>query len=70
MRAARRWWSPSIRSARSPDRSTHDLYHWRHLIENFFCKLKEFKRIALRACKTDASFAAMIYAAATILNTR
>ena len=41
------------------------LYHWRHLIENFFCKLKEFKRIALRACKTDASFAAMIYAAAT-----
>ncbi len=47
-----------------------DLYHWRHLIENFFCKLKEFKRIALRACKTDASFAAMIYAAVTILNTR
>ena len=47
-----------------------DLYQWRHLIENFFCKLKEFKRIALRACKTDASFAAMIYAAATILNTR
>ena len=26
-----------------------DLYQWRHLIENFFCKLKEFKRIALRA---------------------
>jgi transposase len=47
-----------------------DLYQWRHLIENFFCKLKEFKRIALRACKTDESFAAMIYAAATILNTR
>lgn len=22
---------------------------WRHLIENFFCKLKEFKRIAMRA---------------------
>ena len=47
-----------------------DLYKWRHLIENFFCKLKEFKRIALRACKTDESFAAMIYAAATVLNTR
>jgi transposase len=47
-----------------------DLYRWRHLIENFFGKLKDFKRIALRACKTDASFAAMIYAAATILNTR
>jgi len=23
-----------------------DVYKWRHLIENFFCKLKEFKRIA------------------------
>jgi hypothetical protein len=25
----------------------------RHLIENFFCKLKEFKRIAIRRDKTD-----------------
>jgi transposase len=47
-----------------------DLYKWRHLIENFFGKLKDFKRIALRACKTDASFAAMIYAAATIINSQ
>ena len=38
----------------------------RHLIENFFCKLKEFKRIALRADKTDQSFAAMIHLAAVI----
>ena len=30
-------------------------YKWRHLIENFFGKLKEFKPIALRADKTDAS---------------
>ena len=47
-----------------------DLYRWRHLIENFFGKLKDFKRIAPRACKTDASFAAMIYAAATIINSQ
>lgn len=26
-----------------------EMYKWRHLIENFFCKLKEFKRIAVRA---------------------
>ena len=37
-----------------------DIYKWRHLIENFFCKLKEFKRIAIRSDKTDTSFAAMI----------
>ena len=47
-----------------------DIYKWRHLIENFFCKLKEFKRIALRADKTDQSFEAMIYLAAAIINSR
>lgn len=47
-----------------------DLYNWRHLIENFFCKLKEFKRIAMRACKTDRSFSAMIYLAAAVINSR
>ena len=47
-----------------------ELYKWRHLIENFFCKLKEFKRIAMRACKTDHSFAAMIHLAAAVINSR
>jgi transposase len=47
-----------------------ELYTWRHLIENFFCKLKEFKRIALRSDKTDQSFAAMIYACAALINSR
>ncbi len=47
-----------------------EIYKWRHLIENFFCKLKEFKRIAMRAEKTDRSFSAMIYLAAAVLNSR
>ena len=47
-----------------------EMYKWRHLIENFFCKLKEFKRIALRADKTDQSFAAMIPLAAAVINSR
>ena len=47
-----------------------EMYKWRHLIENVFCKLKEFKCIALRADKTDQSFQAMIYLAATIINSR
>ena len=47
-----------------------EIYKWRHLIENFFCKLKEFKRIAMRACKTDKSFRAMIYLAAAAINSR
>src|SRR3712207_3276482 len=28
-----------------------EMYKWRHLIENFFCKLKEFKRIACAPTK-------------------
>jgi len=47
-----------------------EMYKWRHLIENFFCKLKEFKRIAMRADKTDESFEAMIYLAAAVINSR
>ena len=47
-----------------------ELYKWRHLIENFFCKLKEFKRIAMRADKTDQSFAANIHLAAAVINSR
>jgi transposase len=45
-----------------------EMYKWRHLIENFFCKLKEFKRIAMRADKTDQSFAAHL--AAAVINSR
>lgn len=47
-----------------------EMYKWRHLIENFFCKLKEFKRIAMRADKTDSSFAAIIHLAAAVINSR
>ena len=47
-----------------------EIYKWRHLIENFFCNLKEFKRIAMRADKTDQSFAAIIHLAAAVINSR
>ena len=47
-----------------------EIYKWRHLIENFFCKLKEFKRIAMRVDKTDHSFAAMIHLAAAVINSK
>jgi transposase len=47
-----------------------EMYKWRHLIENFFCKLKEFKRIAMRADKTDQSFQAMIHLVAAVINSR
>jgi len=45
-------------------------YQWRHLVENFFCKIKQFRRIATRYDKTDASFAAMINLVGSVLATR
>jgi Domain of unknown function (DUF4118) len=35
-------------------------YKWRHLVENFFCSIKAFRRIATRYEKTDKCFAAII----------
>jgi transposase len=55
---------------RAPRKIDAEVYKWRHLIENFFGKLKEFKRIAMRACKTDNSFSALIYACAAVINSR
>lgn len=47
-----------------------EMYKWRHLIENLFAKLKEFKALALRSEKTDRNFASMIYACAAVINSR
>jgi transposase len=47
-----------------------EMYKWRHLVENYFCKLKEFKRVAFRSDKTDKSYSAMIYLSATAIQLR
>ena len=44
-----------------------DLYKTRHLIENFFCKLKQFRAIATRYDKTARNFLAAIHLAAAII---
>lgn len=60
--------SKADRAGRIP----HDveMYKWRHLIENFFCQLKAFRRIATRYEKTDPCFAAFINLIAAFLWTR
>ena len=55
---------------KAPLEIDRELYKWRRLIENFFCKLKEFKRVAMRSDKTDTSFEAMIYLGSAIINSR
>src|SRR6516164_6363320 len=53
------------RKNRRPGRDfDRDLYKARHLIENFFCKLKQFRAIATRYDKTARNFLAAVHLAA------
>ena len=45
------------------DRAMHG---WRHLIENAFAKLEEFRAVATRYDKTDTSYAATVHLAVTV----
>ena len=54
----------------APRSLDENMYKWRHLIENFFAKLKEFKAIAMRAEKTNRNFRSMIALVAAVLRTR
>lgn len=42
-------------------------YKARHLIENFFCRLKQYRAIATRYDKTARNFLAAVYLAASII---
>jgi transposase len=44
-----------------------DLYQARHLIENFFCTLKQFRAIATRYDKTQRNFLAAVHLAASVI---
>lgn len=45
-------------------------YRTRHLVENYFARIKQFRRIATRYDKTDSSFAGMIDLVATVIALR
>jgi transposase len=61
---------PPKSNRRFPAEFDRETYKWRHLIENYFGKLKENRGIAMRSCKTDESFKAFISIAATIIQIR
>lgn len=52
---------PAKANRKTPLPHDAEMYKWRHLVENLFQRIKEFRRIATRYDKTDASFAAAIY---------
>jgi transposase len=47
-----------------------DKYRWRHLIENYFSKIKEFRAVNTRYDKTDLSYKATISIAAIAIALR
>ena len=61
---------PPKASRKSPIHCHRAMYRWRHLIENTFAKLKEFRAVATRYDKTDTSYAAAIHLAAAIIASR
>ena len=60
------------RKANRRQQIDHDkeIYKWRHLIENYFAKIKEFRGIATRYDKTDTSYAANLNLVATVIAMR
>ena len=55
------------KSRKTPRAFDTDLYQARHLIENFFAKLKQFRAIATRYDKTARNFLAAVHLAASII---
>ena len=58
---------PSKSNRKSPHSYDKHLYKARHLIENFFAKLKQYRAIATRYDKTDRNFLGAIYLAASVI---
>jgi transposase len=58
---------PSKKGRRAPRDYDRELYKARHLIENFFAKLKQFRAIATRYDKTARNFLAAIHLAASLI---
>ena len=58
---------PSMPGRKNPRPYDKALYAARHLIENFFCQLKQFRAIATRYDKRAINFLGGIYAAAIVI---
>jgi transposase len=58
---------PPRRTARAPRSYDKDLYKVRHLIENFFAPLKQYRAIATRYDKTAGNFLGATHLAAAVV---
>jgi len=58
---------PPKSNRKEPRPYDRELYKARSLIENFFCKLKQFRAIATRYDKTARNFLAAIHLASAVI---
>ena len=58
---------PPKSNRKTPRNFDKEMYKARHLIENFVCKLKEFRAVATRYEKTARNFLAGIHLVASVL---
>ena len=58
---------PPKANRRLPSDFDRDTYKARHLIENFFAKIKQFRAIATRYDKTARNFLAAVYLTASVI---
>jgi transposase len=58
---------PPRSNRKTPRTYDKELYKARHLMENFYCKLKQYRAIATRYDKTARNFLAAIYLAAAVI---
>ena len=58
---------PPRQNRTAPRQFDEALYQTRHLIENFFCKLKQYRAIATRYDKTARNFLAALHLAAVTI---
>ena len=61
---------PSRRTAKQPAPCDMDAYKARHLVENAFADIKQFRGIATRYCKLASTFEAMLALVCSVVNTR
>ncbi|MGH8336277.1 MAG: IS5 family transposase [Gammaproteobacteria bacterium] len=65
--AGKRFVIPPRSNRRVPRSYDKELYKARHLMENFYCKLKQYRAIATRYDKTARNFLAGIHLAAAVI---
>ena len=58
---------PPRRNRKQPREYDKELYKARHLIENFFARLKHYRAIATRYDKRGANFLGAVYLAASVI---